>query len=107
MRNLKHSWVAFEYERSRKEDKRIYMAFCKHAQAIMQHHYNGAYFLFDRIADLNHYLALFKEPEWPEYRFNRQRSKIVTDFRTFKPGTITNLRECFLFIPEPADPSAR
>ena len=99
-----HFWIAFEYERSQKTDKRIYMAFRKHAKAIIKRHYHGAYFFFARESDRAHYQTLFDSPEWPEYKVNRQTGKIFTLYETFKPDTVTNLRKCFLFIHEPADP---
>ena len=106
MLNSKHCWIAFEYERWRKTNKRIYMAFCKHAQAIMAHHYHAVYFLFPRDADRAHYQALFDAPEWPQYKVNRQTGKITSLYATFKPDTVTHLRKCFRFIHEPADPTA-
>ena len=41
-------WVAFEYERWRKETKRIYLSFMNHVRALIKRHYSGVYYLFDR-----------------------------------------------------------
>ena len=106
MLNRRHFWIAFEYERSRKTDKRIYMAFRKHAQAIIKRHYHATYFFFDCLSDMVHYQNLFDSTEWPEYKVNRQTGKIFTLHETFKPDTVTNLRKCFRFFHEPADPTA-
>ena len=44
----KNYWVALDYERPGKEDKRIYLAFMNHARALIKRHYSGVYYLFDR-----------------------------------------------------------
>ena len=105
MLNPRHRWIAFEYERSRKIDKRIYMAFRKHAKAIIKRHYHAVYFFFDDESPMLQYQHLFDSTEWPEYKVNRQTGKIFTLHETFKPDTVKNLRTCFRFIHEPADPT--
>ena len=67
-----------------KQTKRIYMAFRKHAKAIIKRHYHGAYYLFARESDRAHYQNLFDSPEWPEYKVNRQTGKIFTLYETFQ-----------------------
>ena len=97
----KNYWVAFEYERWRKEDKRIYLSFMNHVRALLKRHYSGVYYLFDREPDLVHYQTLFAAPAWPEYHYNRQTGKITPAGTHFKPDAIERLRDCFLFLHEP------
>ena len=106
MRNPKNFWLAFEYERSRKQTKRIFISFNNHAKAIINKHYHGTYFLFDRESDMAYYRKLFDSKEWPKYNFNRSTGKLTPKDTPFQPDTVTNLRKCFLFIHEPADPTA-
>ena len=97
----KNYWVAFEYERWRKEDKRIYLSFLNHAQALVKRHYSGVYYLFDRESDLVHYQTLFAAQAWPEYHSNRKTGNITPAGTHFQPDAIERLRDCFLFIHEP------
>lgn len=97
----KGSWVAFEYERWRKADKRIYLSFRNHTQALLKGHYHLVYFLFDQQHDCHHYQQLFAADEWPEYRYHHQSGKLLRTANTFKPDSITNLRKCFRFLHEP------
>ena len=101
MHSPKNYWVALDYERWRKEDKRIYLSFMNHAKALMKRHYSGVYYLFDREHDLVHYQTLFAAPAWPEYNYNRKTGKITPAGTNFQPDTIEQLRDCFLFIHEP------
>ena len=87
-----------------KETKRIFNSLNNHARAIIKRHYHVTYFLFDRETDRAYYQHLFDSPEWPEYKVNRQTGKIFRLYETFQPDTVTNLRTCFRFIHEPADP---
>ncbi len=97
----KHYWVALEYERWRKETKRIYLSFMNHARALIKRHYSGVYYLFDREPDLMHYQTLFAAEAWPEYQYNRTSGKITPAGTHFKTGTIEHLHDCYLFIHEP------
>ena len=106
MRNPKDFWIAFEYERSRKQTERIFISFNNHAQAIINKHYHGTYFLFDRESVRAYYQKLFDAKKWPQYDYNRATGKITSKKTPFQPDTVTNLRKCFLFIHEPADPTA-
>ncbi|MYC26460.1 MAG: hypothetical protein F4X63_00460 [Nitrospira sp. SB0662_bin_26] len=97
----KHYWVAVEYERWRKEQKRIYLSFMNHARALIKRHYSGVYYLFDREPDLVHYQTLFEAREWPEYHYHRKTGKITPAGTHFQPDAIERLRDCFLFLHEP------
>ena len=97
----KNYWVALDYERWRKEDKRIYLSFMNHARALIKRHYSGVNYLFDREADLVHYQTLFAAQEWPEHQYNRTTGKITPAGTHFNPDTIEHLRDCFLFLHEP------
>ena len=101
MHSPKNYWVASDYERWRKEDKRIYLSLMNHARALIKRHYSGVYYLFDREHDLWHYQTLFTAQEWPECNYNRQTGKITPAGTHFRPDAIEHLRDCFLFIHEP------
>ena len=101
MHSPKNYWVAFEYERWRKEDKRIYLSFMNHARALIKRHYSGVYYLFDREHDLWHYQTLFAAQVWPEYQYNRKTGKITLAGTHFQPDAIEHFRDCFLFMHEP------
>ena len=94
-------WVALEYERSRKERKRIYISFRNHAKALINRHYSGVYFLFDQESHLSYYQTLFAAPEWPEYHHNRKTGKITSTLSDFDPDSVQNLRKAFRFLHEP------
>jgi len=97
----KHYWVALEYERWRKETKRIYLSFLNHVRALIKRHYSGVYYLFDREPDLVHYQTRFAAAAWPEYHYHRKTGKITSTGTHFQPDAIERLRDCFLFIHEP------
>ena len=101
LRGPKGSWVALEYERSQKASKRIYISFRNHAKALLNRHYSGVYFLFDRESALSYYQTLFAAPEWPEYHHNRKTGKITSTLRDFNPDSVQNLRRAFRFLHEP------
>ena len=107
MHSPKNYWVAFEYERWRKETKRIYLSFMNHARALIKRHYSGVYYLFDREPDLVYYQTLFAAPAWPEYHYNRKTGKFTPVGNDFNPDSVKNLRNCFLFIHEPVDGNAQ
>ena len=102
LRSPQGDWVALDYERQRKDDNRIYITLRNHAEAIMAKHYRGVSLLFDRPANLERYRTLFDAEAWPEYDFNRKKGKITALTTTFKPDTVPNLRQCFVFILEDA-----
>ena len=106
LRSPQGAWVALDYERRRKDDNRIYMSFRNHAEAIMAKHYRGVFLLFGQPADLEHYRTLFDAEAWPEYDYHRKTRKITARNTTFTPDTVPNLRQCFVFILEDADPPA-
>ena len=100
MHSPKNYWVALDYERWRKEDKRIYLSFMNHARALIKRHYSGVYYLFDREPDRVYYQTLFAAQAWPEYHYNRKTGNITPAGTHFQPDTIERLRDCFLFIHE-------
>ena len=106
LRSPKGAWVALDYERQRKDDSRIYITFRNHAEAIMNQHYRSVHLLFDRSAVLERYRTLFDAEAWPEYDFDRKKGKITALTTTFKPDTVPQLRQCFVFILEDADTPA-
>lgn len=99
---LKGYWFAIEYERWRKDSKRIYLSFYTHAQAIIKRKYQGVYFIFDKEIDMLHYQKLFDAPEWQ--RYNRKKSGHVETLKEkFIPDQTPSLRKCFLFVHEPVE----
>ncbi len=111
LRSPQGTWVALDYERPGKDDKRIYMSFRNHAEAIMAQHYRAVSVLFGRQADLERYRTLFDAEAWPEYDYHRKTRKIAALTTTFTPDTVPQLRQCFVFTLEnavtPAPNSAR
>ncbi len=106
LRERQGGWVALDYERPGKDEKRIYMSFRTHAEAIMAQHYRAVYLVFSQPADLERYRTLFDAEAWPEYEYNRKTSKITALPTTFNPDTVPNLRQCFVFTLADADPPA-
>jgi len=102
LRSPQGGWVALDYERPGKDEKRIYMSFRNHAEAIMAKHYRAVALLFGRQADLERYRTLFDAEAWPEYDDNRKTSKITARNTTFNPDTVPQLRQCFAFTLEDA-----
>lgn len=96
-------WVALEYERWRKDTKRIFISFLNHSNALSAKHYAGVLYLFDREADYKHYQKLFDSAEWPRYKRETKSGKIRTLDSSFKPDDVKNLRKCFIFSHEPVE----
>ena len=103
---LKHKqkgyWFAIEYERWRKDKKRIFLSYFLHSQAIIKRQYQGVYYVFDKQIDMNHYQGLFESKQWP--RYNRKKSghmELLKD--VFNPDDTPNLRKCFQFAHEPVE----
>jgi len=103
MRSPRGYWVALEYERWRKDTKRIYISFQNHANALSEKHYAGVFYLFDREADFKHYQKLFDAKEWPRYKRESKSGRIKALDSTFKPDEVKNLRKCFVFLHEPVE----
>ncbi len=94
-------WIALEYERWRKDTKRIYLTLMNHIRGIKAQHYKGVYYLFERENDRAHYQKLFDTPTWPRYQRAEKSGKVISLADTFKPDEIENLRKCFVFALEP------
>jgi len=95
--------VALEYERWRKDSKRIYRTFEVHANNLMNHHYNGIIYSFDKEVDRQFYQKLFDSIEWPRFKKDKKSSKLRMLDTPFFPDKINNLRKCFVFLHEPID----
>lgn len=95
-------WMAIEYERWRKDTKRIFMSFYNHSIAIKNRHYQGVFFIFDKEVDLRHYLKIFENTTWP--RYERKKTGHIQPLKeSFSPDAIPNLRKCFKFVHEPVE----
>lgn len=103
MHSHKGFWVAFEYERWRKDTKRIYLSFVNHANGIKDQHYRGVYYLFDLESDASFYKKLFDAEEWPCYERDKKSKKIKPLDRVFKPDSLEGLRNCFVFQHSPVE----
>lgn len=92
-------WVAIEYERWRKDKKRIYMSFINHSKSISKNKYAGVFYLFNETVDFDYYKTVFDEEKWPIYK--RSSGKIKKDGNYYYPDKFNNLRKCFIFLNEP------
>jgi hypothetical protein len=94
-------WVAFEYERWRKERKRIYYSLNNHASALTAGVYRGVYFVFQESSDCAYYKKCYEELEWPEFERVKSSGRLRPLSRSLKPDGIKNLRKCFVFTEQP------
>jgi len=99
----KHGYkVAIEFERWRKDKKRIYQVLMTHAGNLIKKRYSGVFYYFEHKADMEHYKKLFDEESWPVYKRQAKTGKVVqTGQADFKPGDVKNLRQVFVFTHEP------
>lgn len=104
LRSPRGYWVALEYERWRKDKKRIYISFMAHTRALRKRLYSGVYYLFDLDSDYHYYRRLFGAEEWPGYHYESKSGKIKRLSSSFRPDEIKNLRKCFIFSHEPVAP---
>jgi len=103
LKSPKGYWVALEYERWRKDTKRIFLSFMNHATAISGKHYSGVFFVFDSQVDFAHYKKLFETEKWPRYKREPKSGRIKALDTYFKPDDVSNLRKCFVFSHEPVE----
>lgn len=96
-------WSAIEFERWRKDRKRIFMSFINHAKHFENKHYAGVYYVFQSEADCSYYKKLFDEKEWPQYERKSKSGQIKSLESNFIPDTVQNLRKRFVFRYEPVD----
>lgn len=101
VRHEKGYWIALEYERWKKERKRVYHSLLTHAKAIAEQRYAGVYYVFSDIEAMNYYTSIFSEPQWPVFKRVHKTGKMVPLESTFSPDSIANLRKCFAFFHEP------
>lgn len=96
-------WHAIEFERWRKDRKRIFMSFVNHAKHFEKKYYVGVYYVFQSKADCSYYKKLFDEKEWPQYERKSKSGQIQSLNYNFNPDTVKNLRKRFAFRFEPLD----
>ncbi len=96
-------WSAIEFERWRKEKKRIYIAFMNHVAHIKQRRYAGVIYFFQNDLDCSYYQGLFDESSWPLYKRKSGSGKITTLNGSFFPDELVHLRKRFVFIVETID----
>ena len=104
LRSPRGYWVALEYERWRKDKRRIYISFMAHTDALIKKHYSGVFYLFSLENDHNYYRRLFDAQEWPGYQYEPKSGRIKRLSSSFRPDEIKNLRKCFVFSHEPVAP---
>lgn len=97
LRSKKNYWVAVEYERWRKERRRIYHSFANHFGAIRSSRYSGVYFLFDKEVDMEYYKTLFSSTEWPTFKRKPKTSILIPLAATISPDNFDKMRQCFIF----------
>lgn len=99
VRSKKGSLIAIEYERWRKQEKRIYKRFIAHSESIATKKYSGVMFFFENNNDLKYYKALFSAREWPIVK-NTKQGKYVRTGNSFLPDKVEGLRKAFNFVGE-------
>lgn len=98
-------WAALEFERFRKDKRRIYMSFAAHGQAMVDERYSGVYYLFAEKADMEYYQAVFAEKTWQRYE-RQPKSGILKELDSvFVPDDHPKLRERYIFTHEPINVS--
>ena len=104
MLSLKDNWLAYDYERSRKNIEDVYRSLLAHTRALRKQHYHLAVFLFDRESDLAYYQKLFDAKEWPRHDLKKKRSapRTIDKPPPFLPDETKGLRKCFRFLYEGA-----
>lgn len=103
LKNEKGYWVALEYERWRKDQKRVCLTFVNHARSLEARSYMGVYYLFDKEVDLENYKKIFSMKEWPLYARDKRSGRVKAIEGSYKPDSVKNLRNCFAFLHEPVE----
>jgi hypothetical protein len=96
-------WSAIEFERWRKDKKRIYISLINHSKNFDNKYYAGVYYIFQSKADCIYYEKVFNEKEWPQYERMPKSGQIKNLGSKFVPGNVINLRKRFAFRYEPLD----
>lgn len=89
-------FVGIEYERWRKNLKRIYSSFVNHSNQMIDGHYKGVYFIFNSESDRIHYQELFNSERWPLFS-QHAGGQLSHTGQFFYPDQIENLRRGFVF----------
>ena len=90
-------FVGIEYERWRKNLKRIYSSFVNHSNQMIDGHYKGVYFIFNSESDRIHYQELFNSERWPLFSQHARTGRLSHTGQFFYPDKIENLRRGFVF----------
>jgi hypothetical protein len=90
-------FVGIEYERWRKNLKRIYSSFVNHSNQMVGGHYKGVYFIFNSESDKIHYQELFNSERWPLFSQHAGTGKLSHTGQFFYPDDIENIRRGFVF----------
>lgn len=99
LHSAKGHWVALEYERWRKDRKRIFMTYLAHVRAIEKKKYQAVLYDFNSEVDKNHYKDLFNADEWGIYKRLPNSTKIQKDpAGVFHPKEDTQLDLTKIFV---------
>ncbi len=89
--------VGIEYERWRKNLKRIYSSFVNHSNQMIDGHYKGVYFIFNTEVDRVHYQEMFDSERWPLFSKHAATGNLSHTGQYFYPDKVENLRRGFVF----------
>ncbi|WP_018694131.1 hypothetical protein [Algicola sagamiensis] len=94
-------WSAIEFERWRKDNKRIYLTFKNHANNFANKEYTGVIYIFQQEADCKHYEKLFNESMWPTFSRTPKSGQLRKLSNDFNPDEIPKLRDRYVFQYDP------
>ena len=90
-------FVGIEYERWRKNLKRIYSSFVNHSNQMIDGNYKGVYYIFNTESDRLHYQDLFNAERWPLFSKHAATGNLSHTGEYFYPDQVENLRRGFVF----------
>lgn len=97
IKSNKGYWAALEYERWRKDKKRIYISLSNHIHWLREGKHKGVIYTFDQDSDLEHYKKIWLETEWPLYARNAKNGKIESTGESLKISKSDPIRKGFIF----------
>jgi len=90
--------TAIEVELTAKTDKRMYMALIDHLRAMRDERYHAVEYVFTKPSLRDYYKQRFDRPEWPVYRFNKEKRRWFEADKLFTPSD--DIRDRFKFTHE-------
>ena len=89
--------IALEYERSRKDTKRIYYTFMNHIKAIQDKKVKAFFYDFQSEADMHFYRELFQKKEWPVIERDKKTGKARYLNKKIDTEPFSDLKGSFVF----------